>query len=114
MTLPYSMSETKFTPGPWQWNPDGTMLFGPSFTIFRDARWWNGQDGDRHLIAAAPELFKALVNLLPCTSTRRDPRDPNSWSEEVDFWESEREQGRGSADDVLAAYAALRKARGDA
>ena len=67
------MSETKFTPGPWEW--DGNVWdYNPVF----EAPWLEGGDGriilkgaitcsseaNAHLIAAAPELYEACETML--------------------------------------------------
>jgi hypothetical protein len=67
------MSETKFTPGPWEW--DGNVWdYNPVF----EAPWLEGEDGrivlrgqitcsseaNAHLIATAPELYVALEYVL--------------------------------------------------
>jgi len=67
------MSETKFTPGPWEW--DGNVWdYNPVF----EAPWLEGGDGriilkgaitcsseaNAHLIAAAPELYETLEAII--------------------------------------------------
>ncbi|HCL4178634.1 TPA: hypothetical protein N2C23_005533 [Pseudomonas aeruginosa] len=62
----------KHTPGPWQWN-HGRLLHNVageySETILDiEEEAWRPTDDDSKLIAAAPELLDALVNLLPLIS----------------------------------------------
>jgi hypothetical protein len=67
------MKETKFTPGPWEW--DGNVW---DYEYYNEAPWLEGKDGrvvlsgqircsteaNAHLIAAAPELYDAVKELL--------------------------------------------------
>ena len=65
------MSETKFTPGPWtqQWNgyffdisQEGNPFDLASVNSAWDEQCGPGtQEGNAHLIAAAPELYEALA-----------------------------------------------------
>lgn len=66
-----------------------------------------GEDIAR-LIAAAPELYEALIGLLPIVFTGSPTNEQN-----IAHWERERDLGNGQAPAVLAAYAALAKARGE-
>ena len=62
------MNDTKFTPGPWRFEVDGDTNYAKIFCSS------NPHDGDNlrgycgkhnaHLIAAAPELYEALNDLL--------------------------------------------------
>ncbi|MFP6354749.1 hypothetical protein VST52_07285 [Pseudomonas aeruginosa] len=66
------MSKQSHTPGPWQWN-HGRLLHNVageySETILDiEEEAWRPTDDDSKLIAAAPELLDALVNLLPLIS----------------------------------------------
>jgi len=61
------MSETKFTPGPWVISNSGSAYMEGTIILTSDgyreiAGVW--QDEDAHLIAAAPELYEALNDLL--------------------------------------------------
>jgi len=67
------MSETKFTPGPWEW--DGDVW---DYDYAEEAPWLIGKDNqiiikgeidcankaNAHLIAAAPDLYEAIKELL--------------------------------------------------
>lgn len=90
---------TKFTPGPWRasWSMVGQWL------VYMGGRQCEmalpaDRKADAHLIAAAPELYEALHELL---------------RSHVESW---REEGYRVDDDeeVIAARAALAKARGEA
>lgn len=80
------MAETKFTPGPWAYRPRefddwGLVRGGPDGFPVAQARagrmMIDGEDNEHrrkgtdpyganaHLIAAAPDLFKALEDMLP-------------------------------------------------
>ncbi|WP_058148073.1 hypothetical protein [Pseudomonas aeruginosa] len=66
------MSKHTHTLGPWQWN-HGRLLHNVageySETILDiEEEAWRPTDDDSKLIAAAPELLDALVNLLPLIS----------------------------------------------
>ena len=58
------MSDTKWTPGPWEVERGNVGAAHPLFvvTACKNLRPWC--DADAHLIAAAPELYEALENLL--------------------------------------------------
>jgi len=67
------MSEAKFTPGPWEW--DGDVW---DYDYAEEAPWLIGKDNqiilkgeidcankaNAHLIAAAPDLYEAIKELL--------------------------------------------------
>ena len=96
-------TETKWTPGPWRyWKEEsgycGEMVAanGKSVCVFLD----DPNDKDAALIAAAPELYEALEDLLGYF------RSGNA----VDV---ERATIKANAPEVLAARAALKKARGE-
>ncbi|MNS62737.1 hypothetical protein D3C71_1285740 [compost metagenome] len=103
------MSKFKGTPGPWAVATGS--VYGPGFdgvcsmlgSITRPIPKANAR-----LIAAAPDLLEALQRTLyqPLTG------DP-SHERLVEFWEYEKTQGRGEADDMLFALAALKKALGE-
>ncbi|RQG53721.1 hypothetical protein IPC203_24835 [Pseudomonas aeruginosa] len=62
----------KHTPGPWQWS-NGRLLhnvpgeYSDTILDIQD-KVWRPTEEDARLIAAAPELLDALVNLLPLIS----------------------------------------------
>ncbi len=78
------MSETAFTPGAWLVAEEAKIKH-PEGTLIAQAQYWP----DAHLIAAAPDLYHALSDLL--------------------------EQCRqyGHMDEIRAAEIALAKARGE-
>lgn len=60
------MTQTKFTPGPWRWHRDDliTVSSPHKFIAKVDQEYtglsWDEDEGNHHLIAAAPELYEAL------------------------------------------------------
>lgn len=100
------MSEPKWTPGPWgiklaQGSINGAQIWGKGFVtvarITRDADKPRDQkDADARLLAAAPELYEALVN-------RTEAACKGECDRAID-WHS---------DACLKARAALAKARGN-
>lgn len=80
--------EPKFTKGPWRWEGDGD--FGSHLSsnngdgdVVR-ARWGGGSsaelevsDGDKHLIAAAPDMYAALevISSWLCAAPLATPED---------------------------------------
>lgn len=96
------MSEPKFTPGPWKISE---YRNGHSMIIEGSDEWdvaevgYPNRDPNAHLIAAAPDLYKALEQLEPyldaiiCYASTVLEHKPNGF--------------------VLDAQAALRKARGE-
>jgi len=68
------MTEAKFTPGPWvvKWRKDnssiismGSLTFGPHKQMNMPfEKYWGNDEADACLIAAAPDLYKELENLL--------------------------------------------------
>ena len=113
------MNETKFTPGPWYadiggqiWrrNPDELYENGGGVAGERPLastyRGWNEEretgypkEANAHLIAAAPDLYKALAHLEPyldaivCYASTIEEHPPNGF--------------------ILETKAALAKARGE-
>ena len=79
------MSDTQFTPGPWRIEdghyPGNHTIAGPAFLV---SFWTHANDidiasharrmNDAHLIAAAPELYKALGLMMELAS------DPNNYA----------------------------------
>ena len=63
------MTEAKFTPGPWAliWHGNEEYPY-PLSVHTKDGEYWVVRDGtfalkeDAHLIAAAPEMYEALVD----------------------------------------------------
>lgn len=70
------MSESAYTPGPWIWidYPDGRkLLAAPSQAVIHCPDSPMGIDaGDQRLIASAPELLAALVDVLDELEARWD------------------------------------------
>lgn len=67
------MSDTKFTPGPWEYDDSGYLTVDMDRCIMKGelcialATWDGGmkpRDANARLIAAAPELLEALENAL--------------------------------------------------
>jgi len=95
------MNETKFTPGPWRWNKDKSVLFSRLNAAVVDSKEDEHvgavvvvNNANANLIAAAPELYNALELLV------------NGFYEvdSLEQWEMWIDQAR----------AALAKARGEA
>lgn len=109
-----------FTPGPWTVGEYGISAGGYNNVVSAcDGHVYDEYDSDSatldipneadaRLIAAAPELYEALVGLLPSTFT-----GPFDEARETAHWEREKSLGNGEAPAVLAAFAAVRKARGE-
>lgn len=101
------MEEFKGTPGPWV-NIGGAIcakLEGVCSMMGSVSR--PIPKANAALIAAAPDLLEALQRTLyqPLTGNP-------SYEGLVEFWEYEKEQGRGEADDMLFALATIEKALG--
>jgi hypothetical protein len=54
------MEKFKGKPGPWHW--EGKVLCNDAHIVGGDG--WTFNDADKRLIAAAPELLEALINLV--------------------------------------------------
>lgn len=103
-------SNTQFTKGPWFWE-NGT-LWAETPTALEDVATASGSGGprkfkfvirvhnpaDRHLIAAAPDLYKALAALVLV-----DYDEKRTFSENMNAYDSA----------IKGACTALAKARGD-
>jgi hypothetical protein len=98
------MNETKFTPGPWIWGDDYQGLYGagPNNQVLyyfcgegMSLGYNKHMDANAHLIAAAPDLYEALEDLII-----------NDFGS--DGWNSRMERI------AIRARAALAKARGEA
>lgn len=111
------------TPGPWEVRIERgincirpsnldqigyTGGYAPIAKVCGDKRL-KKKEADARLIAAAPDLLEALQRMLakdvPLTGAP-------SHDELVEFWEREKLQGRGDAEDVLFALAVIAKATG--
>ena len=96
------MNETKFTPGPWKIseyrNSHSMIIVGSDEWDVAEVGYPN-RDANAHLIAAAPDLYKALANLEPyldaivCYASTIEEHPPNGF--------------------ILETKAALAKARGE-
>ena len=80
---------SKHTPPPWSWvgpYPNGAMLLtGRDNAVIHSPHPVSISDGDKALIAAAPEMLEALEDLIPEIQCRcgeaylgRDMHQPNS------------------------------------
>ena len=111
------MSEFKGTPGPWLYRGKSDSVHAACEThpygkqIFQFNPGFNEEglpgDADLDLILAAPDLLEALQRTLYQPLTGNPPHERL-----VEFWEYEKTQGRGEADDMLFALAAIKKALG--
>lgn len=113
--------KTKHTPGPWMAckpedalhavrRPSDHNLLG---MIICDVGYGETVDvnvANARLIAAAPDLLGALQKVM----AHNVPLTGNpTHAQQVEFWQDEKEQGRGDADDMLTALAAIAKATGE-
>jgi hypothetical protein len=98
------MSEPKFTKGSWEWTGLFIEVDGePIARLTEQDEITN--EANANLIAASPDLYEALKRTLhhPLHGT-------TDIEKERAYWEYEKTQGRGEADDMLFALAALDKA----
>ena len=94
------MTETKFTPGPWVNSPLGPWIIETKDEIeIADISAFSlvNATANAHLIAAAPELYEALVNVMS----------------EISSILKDEEHYFGTTERFDAARAALAKARGE-
>ena len=99
------MAETRFTPGPWEYDGMVTDDHGHGWfvrpcaarTISVEGRTDEEADANAHLIAAAPDLYNALNRIMDYAHTGASVKDiiPEDQPQ------------------FIAAYAALAKARGE-
>lgn len=116
-----AMEATKHTPGPWEADYGGTIGHIKSVAEYDDGRTptvarydvntpglrAEEKEANKCLIAAAPDLLEALQRLM----ANDCPLHGNPSHETlVRFWEYEKTQGRGEAEDQLFALAAIAKA----
>lgn len=111
------MSETKFTPGPWEavllndWS-DATYIEGALFASQRalpgkfDQKEQDKIHANAHLIAAAPDLYEALHQLVGNISDAVLEPPKFLSAAAIVFWNE-------SVGEILRARAALAKARGE-
>lgn len=59
-----TQAEGDHTPGPWEWRGNHLVALDARLTLLRDVIFWNIKPEDKVLIAAAPDLYKALEQLL--------------------------------------------------
>lgn len=70
------MTERKWTPGKWKWidNPIApsdkliSEINGNEIAVLESSEWLDVDEGDMHLIEAAPDLYDALEKLLMAQS----------------------------------------------
>jgi len=81
------MSDTKFTPGPWErYEVDGSVdidiVTNPGSTDAASVCrvYWNGYDHDANarLIAHAPDLYSDLIDLIEVVELMEDASDPTT------------------------------------
>jgi hypothetical protein len=56
------MTDIKFTPGPWEYDKDNNAIYNKYCNYICDAPLNNPKD--KHLIAAAPELYDSLDKIV--------------------------------------------------
>jgi hypothetical protein len=102
------VSAPSFTPGPWR--VQGGEVVAPTDpicsmpTLYRETREARTQlDADAHLIAAAPELYETLADVLPRNVCLTNKNVPDSTVVPLDC----------TMGDLRRISAALAKARGD-
>ncbi|MFE0233494.1 hypothetical protein ACFW0F_06105 [Brucella anthropi] len=97
------MAETKFTPGPWDFEPSGKEA---GYIGFPDGSGFYAaiREGDGHLIAAGPDLYEALQGAIGALEYSVDCARDDGNNSDIDFAQSK----------LDAALTALAKARGEA
>lgn len=100
------MNESKFTPGPWELNlaDDHSYILRGGKTIACVDTWMDDeQEANANLIAAAPDLLEALIELhkIMDFEAHCEPREPYCFDDP---------SGINAAYDL--AYAAINKAKG--
>lgn len=104
---------TKHTQG--EWTVEHRMVVTDDYEILHAADAINGMTDEAmsanlQLAAAAPDLLAALEKVM----AHNIPFTGNpTHAQQVEFWQDEKAEGRGDADDMLAALAAIAKATGE-
>lgn len=93
------MADTKFTPGPWKWDEAaGCFILNSNGEIVAEIDCCKGNRGDGPLIAAAPDMYEALEEII--AMNRQHAEDEYGDAERAEAWAY-----------VTLARAALAKAR---
>ena len=110
------MSDTEFTPGPWKWTENSASEKGnecievfqgegseysPQVCYLQSCYRGSAETiADAHLIASAPDIYKALEDLLDRYVGLVECGDCGNWDAETE-------------EEVIASRTALTKARGE-